>query len=184
MIKENINQPTVDISRLAQGRGIFWGIIILLLFALAVVSQMLSTQGFGISYQVSSSMPRGFYWRYPAKHLQVGSEVIVNPPLFAKNFLLAHHWLPNNGWLLKKIMAQAGDEVCNLDGRLIINGRYYGPIYTQTLQGEKVPQQSFCDQLKPDQYWLMGISDDRSYDSRYFGPVKGEQILSEVKKIS
>ena len=147
------------------------------LVMLALGEQTLLHKGYGFSYQVSDSMPKGWYVRLPLGTLKRGDWVFLRPPTFATLYLQRHHWLPNSGVLLKSIQALPGDWVCNHQKKLLINHRLAAILLTNDKNDQAILKQSFCRYLAAHEYLVLGLSDERSYDSRYFGPVQQSQIL-------
>jgi len=75
-------------------------------------------------------------------------------------------WAP----LLKPIAAVAGEQVCVEDGGLRIGGESYGKVYTEA-GGERLPHLTGCLTVGEGEVFVAS-KNDRSLDSRYFGPVK------------
>jgi type IV secretory pathway protease TraF len=69
--------------------------------------------------------------------------------------------------LLKPIAAIAGDQVCGRDGRLVVRGADYGPIYTE-VQAVPLPHLEGC-LLIPDGMVFVASREPKSIDSRYIG---------------
>ena len=84
---------------------------------------------------------------------------------------------------IKRVIAVAGDEVNLKDGRLYINGEQQDEPYTRRLPSYALPgynnQNIEYPYVVPDGYiWCMGDNRTNSNDSRYFGPVKLENVTS------
>lgn len=77
-----------------------------------------------------------------------------------------------NDRLIKRVIGLPGDTIKCLDSKIYINNEEksneYG--YGSNLQFSQIT-------LKEDEYFVMGDNRENSLDSRYFGPVTGEQIL-------
>lgn len=140
--------------------------------------------GFGLTYQVSTSMPKGFYFIRPAHHLYRGEVVVFKPPTRMQRLLLKHHWAPESGVLMKHVMAVPGDQVCYRSKSLWINNQRTAPIYHFYAPGKRLPQYHFCEKLKPDQYLLISTKVKESFDSRYFGPINRKKIIGEAIQYS
>lgn len=140
--------------------------------------------GYGLTYQVSTSMPMGWYYYRPIQHLQRGQWVSLTAPDFAERYLQQRHLVPHSGILIKAIAAMPGDFVCQQSGQLMINHRVAATLLRQDRFQQAITQRSFCRFLVKDEYVVLGISDPRSYDSRYFGPVNRRQILAEAIPLS
>jgi len=115
--------------------------------------------------------------------------------------------------LVKRVVGLPGDVLELRGNLLVINGEpvQYGPIAEQLLRdlppaersnrtfaAEQLPGQphavagnpaaralrSFAPvRVPPDQYFMMGDNRDDSFDSRYWGPVAGDQIVGRATSV-
>lgn len=152
----------------------------LFLISLAVSIKIIRELGYGITYQATPSMPKGFYLIEPAKTIKKGDIVIFRPPKSTLNFLLKHKWIPNSGLLMKHIVAVFGDKVVEQKGTIWINNQKTGPVYKYYAPGKILPNSNFQGVLQPHQYLLMSTRIKRSFDGRYFGPVSGKDIVGKA----
>lgn len=76
------------------------------------------------------------------------------------------------GWL-KRIAAQAGDEVCWADGHVLVNQEVRGEL--PLLQDYPLPVLRTCQALGTEEVLTMGV-DTRSFDGRYTGPITREEV--------
>lgn len=150
------------------------------LSALAWLCQRLHSHHYDLSYQVSRSMPQGWYYLHPITTLHRGTWVSLYPPPFAAAYLQQKHLAPTSGILIKAIAAVPGDWVCQKHQRLWVNHQAVASLLTVDSQHQAIAQQAFCQILSQDEYLVLGLSDSRSYDSRYFGPIHRRQILAEA----
>lgn len=156
-----------------------------LIFALATILfiSLIHSEGYGFTYQVSRSMPRGFYFIKPVHRLRHGDIVIFHPPTLALTFLIQKGLVPENGILMKNVMGIPGDYVCKKNHRIWINHRYIAPVYIHGLNQEYLPSKPFCQTLTKNQYLLMSTYISRSFDGRYFGPVSKSRIIGKAIKV-
>jgi conjugative transfer signal peptidase TraF len=124
-----------------------------------VLTAVVSTRW--VRLNLSSSVPLGFYrLERLAPPLQRGTLVVLPVPVAVRPWLA--WWRP----LLKPVAALAGDEVCNVEGTLVIHGVSYGPIYPEA-EGRPLPHLDGC-QVVPDGTVFLASHAPRSLDSRYF----------------
>lgn len=143
---------------------------------LGLFIHILQLKGYGLSYQVSSSMPKGWYLRLPIVQLRRGDWVFLSPPTFAQAYLQKNQWLPDSGILLKSLQGMPGDWVCQKHQQLFINKTLVATLQTLDSHQQAIAQRSFCRRLNNHEYLVLGMSDPRSYDGRYFGPIDRSQI--------
>lgn len=162
-------------------------LVITALIVLAVICLLLSfakTLGYGLSYQGSISMPQGWYWLKPiALPLAHKTIVVFHPDDATRHYLLAHKWLRPRVVLMKYVFAGPGDDVCIKQHTVWINGNKTVDVLANYAVGKPLPQLVFCRALGGDEYWLMSDKIVNSFDSRYFGPVKINNIIAKAYPI-
>ena len=129
-------------------------------------------------YNASGSAPLGFY--YLERRLPVRGELAVfKPPPAIELMIIAHRILPAAVPLLKRIAAAGGDEVCRANepvGAISINGKVIGEVLEKDQEGRALPTWEGCMRLIEGEFFLLQPH-PLSFDSRYFGPVQGCDIL-------
>ncbi len=85
--------------------------------------------------------------------------------------------------MVKRVAGMPGDFVeINADFDITVNGQKVGKGFWH-LQGQDpvFVREHFTGSrlLGDDEYWMMGLS-EKSFDSRYFGPVRSEQIRGKA----
>lgn len=117
-------------------------------------------------YNSTASMPYGFYRVY---------NQIYTPH---KGDIVMVKITSQNDKLLKKVVALAGDRVKITNKKVYINNKAInnGSIYNCDTHGVPLKPYLVDKILEDDEIFIMG-ENDRSYDSRYFGPIKISQSL-------
>lgn len=163
----------------------FYKVVLLITFSILTmvfISFIVSMKkrGFTITYQITSSMPKGFYLVVPVKELHRSDIVVFRPKESTLAFLQERHWVPSTGWMMKYVMAIPGDAVCTYDHMLWINQKRIGRIYEHDSSGRLLPSQFFCGKLEGHKYLLISTRIDQSFDSRYFGPIDKKCIKGKA----
>ncbi len=161
----------------------------ILIIAIAILIIMLSLQ---LRFNATSSMPRGIY-REVNTPLIVGSIVEVCLPTDMAQFGKSRGYIhagncPGNAEpLLKEVVALGGDNLQVNDQGVFINGKLlphssvlhldelHRPLISHVINTRFV--------LGVDEVWFYGVSDPKSWDSRYYGAVKRENIRHILKPI-
>ena len=143
---------------------------------------------------ITESLPLGVYKLYPVKDtIKIGDIVQFKPNENTIEFLKDREYLSEIAdTLVKEVAADYSnrDEIkfiydVNLEQNLLYVGeKNYGPIFLKDSKGRNITSVSLED-LRPknkDEYLLLS-SHYKSYDSRYFGLIKRNQILNiaEIK---
>lgn len=160
-----------------------WIFISLLLFLFWGVFEI-KKLGYGVTYQSSSSMPKGFYFVEPVKQIHRLDRVLFYPPEKFLKFAKYHHWIPHGGLLMKYVMAMPGDMVCKKNGFFWIRHRKIGKVYRYYAPQKLLPSRPFCGILKNNQYLLVSTKNPHSFDSRYFGPIDRQSIIGTCRKVT
>lgn len=114
-------------------------------------------------YNSTPSIPVGFYYLSANAEPKVGDNIALVFPEKPKH------------QFLKPVSAVEGDFVCSQDGTLSINGSDVAVALKKDSKGNALPRTEICRKLEKDEFFVLS-SHKRSYDSRYFGPVKRLQI--------
>ena len=141
---------------------------------------------------ITESLPLGVYKLYPIKDtIKIGDIVQFKPDEDTVKFIKNRGYLPEiANTLVKEVAADYSnrDEIklvydTNLKLNLLYVGeKNYGPIFLKDSKGRDITFVSLED-LKPknsDEFLLLS-SHYKSYDSRYFGLIKRNQILNIAK---
>lgn len=158
-------------------------LILLSLGLLEIVIYGLHVWGWGLSDQESQSMEPGWYLTYPVffnHKIKTGDIVLFNPDKTTEQLMLARGWIGPNTPMMKYVRAESGDVVCIHDQALWMNQVLVGEIKQQDSLGRPLPQISFCRKLKEGEFFMVSTRRPNSFDSRYFGVVKLNQILARA----
>ena len=151
--------------------ALFGGLLFLLL--LFSCSQFFTGKLF--LYNYTDSLPHGIYLMYSGQP-QKGELVVIKPEGLAGKLIRERHYLRNGGYLLKHIVGVKGDSVCTEKGVLFVDGVNYGGIDACDREGRPLPRYRFCGRLK-DGYVVAVKGMKNSFDSRYYGPIRSEDIV-------
>ena len=130
-------------------------------------------------YNPSASVPIGYYWLTEFdgnSELKIGSYVVTPTPIQYRLMAAKRHYLPINVPLIKKVVAISGDEICRQHQTVSINGKPVAVALTADKKGRKLPSWTGCFVLKNDEFFALMDAKD-SFDGRYFGALKTENII-------
>jgi conjugative transfer signal peptidase TraF len=160
---------------------------IFLLIAFLVVASLVYKSG--LILNVTPSMKRGLYLSQKGI---IGRGDIVSACLIepykqvgiARNYIEKGEKCNGSDPLIKQVIAVPGDDVMLTDSYIEVNGDIYPykTYYQDSLQRPLAvyPRGKY---FKTKGYWLIGNHDMKSWDSRYWGPVSKEQIISKLKPV-
>ena len=120
-----------------------------------------------IFFNRTASMPMGIYVKNSKNKLTIGDIIVF----YSRD---------KNSNLLKYIAAHERDEYCiDFENTLWVKGF---PVAQKSIAKyhDELPTQSLCQTLKKDELLVLG-EHPNSYDSRYFGPIKRQQIVAQVE---
>ena len=109
--------------------------------------------------------------------LSVGSIVLVPLPAEAAKLAAQRGYLPTRVPLLKRVGAVAPQHVCIVDALAWIDGVPMATILAADRLGRALPSWQQCRRLRPDELFLLSVTNPASYDSRYFGPVSASTVI-------
>jgi len=130
-----------------------------------------------ILYPASASLPKGFYLRTFGA-VEIGKIAAFPMPEVARRYEAQHgDQVPESFLFMKPIAAGPGDQVCNGPAGLFLNGRHLATTASHDALGNPLPVWSDCQQLKEDEFFMLSDYAPNSFDSRYFGPIKTDEIV-------
>jgi conjugative transfer signal peptidase TraF len=155
------------LRRVARGLAAGWFVVV----SIGCLGQWL-----GLACNRTESLPIGYYRTRPlGPQLERGELVAVDPPPAFRQMVREREYLRPGERFFKKLLALPGDTVC-LDGHQFrVNDRVIGPVLLEDRNGRALPQLSFCGRVAAGTYWV-GTDHVRSFDSRYFGPVRRSEF--------
>jgi len=141
----------------------------------------------GLRINFSSSEPIGFYQTRPFSpmaDLHQGDLVVFCPDITHERFPFIEkgHCPTGIAPLLKQVAGLSGDTVTETDEGIAINGKAMAlskPKARSMTYDLPLPRWRGAHTLRQNEIWVYGAGDPvNSFDSRYFGPVRAESILS------
>jgi conjugative transfer signal peptidase TraF len=134
-----------------------------------------------VIYNPSDSVAIGWYRVDPRARgsaaLHVGSLVLVSLPAHATALAARRRYLPLGTPLLKPVAAVAPQRVCVAGGIVRIDGRTVAATLRADGRGRPLLAWAQCRRLRPGELFLLSTTNQASFDSRYFGPVRASSVL-------
>ncbi len=132
---------------------------------------------------VTPSVPVGFYLTAPIAVEPVpGDLVYFAPETVLGSTLSARGYVSPDAALLKPVAAAAGQHVCIHDGVLDIDGKPFSRLRPTDRLGRPLQPFHICRTLTRGELYV-AVRDDRSLDSRYFGPVMIGAVLGKARPL-
>ncbi|MBZ0261128.1 MAG: S26 family signal peptidase [Hyphomicrobiales bacterium] len=126
-------------------------------------------------WNASESVPVG--WYFVTKRLpKIGEIAVIRPTEWVRTYASARGYLPQKVLLLKPIVASEPSIICRFGRFVFVDGKHVAKAAIMDKKHRPLPVWKGCMALKPSQYFVLGRHRD-SFDSRYFGPVDGGQVI-------
>ena len=132
-------------------------------------------------YNPSPSAPIGWYRLRPDVYAKRDDLVAALAPVSGAALALERDYFPPNIPLIKTVWAVSGQQICHLDGQVLVQGRPALIVLKHDVLGRALPSRSGCYELLKDEVFLVSNDVQTSFDSRYFGPVKRDNLLGRVE---
>jgi conjugative transfer signal peptidase TraF len=130
-------------------------------------------------WNASASAPIGLY-RVAAGTPARDDLVLVRLPDFVGYLAAQRRYLPLNVPLVKRLAALPTEHVCAFNDAIIIGGDIVARLRKIDTQGRPLPWWNGCRALNQNEVFLLGSDKNRSFDSRYFGPVPAENVIGRL----
>ena len=137
-----------------------------------------------IYFNVTTSLPQGFYLRIPCKECRRGDYIVYEPSEEVKTMIIENGWGDGERNFLKKIGATEGEKYF-IDAETLkfeIEGKYIGQVYESDNAGNILPKLRGEYEV-PKDYVLPIATSARSFDGRYSGAIPKSQIKARVVPI-
>lgn len=130
-------------------------------------------------WNASASAPIGLY-RVISGAPQRGDLVLVRAPKSLAKLAAERSYLPLGVPLVKRVAALSGNEVCAFHEAIFVEGKVAAKRSKADKAGRPLPRWNDCRELGSGELFL--LTDDRSdsFDSRYFGPVSGANVIGRL----
>ena len=161
------------------GKALIAGVITLAVIGTS--GQMLFPPKPVLFYNPSYSAKIGWYKLRVDEPIVTGSQVAAYAPDWARKLADERGYLPYDYPLIKTVWAVQGDEVCYNNGWVRVPKRPDIAILGQDVLGRDMPQKSGCHVLKAGEYLIISPDVQTGFDSRYFGPVRIDNIVGVVE---
>ena len=158
---------------------VFTGMLVglaLLLASAAVGAQPL------LVWNATASAPIGLYRVKPldSRPSQLGELVLIRPDATSARVYAERGYLPFGVPLLKRVVAVAGQGVCERDGVLSIDGRHVADALPTDGRGRPLVAWSGCRQLRDGEAFVLMVEVPASLDGRYFGPTPIRSVIGRA----
>ena len=132
-------------------------------------------------WNASSSVPIGLYF-IEATRPDLGDLALVQLPAGIARLANQRGYLQSTNDVLKPVAAVAGDWVCRFGTSILVNGHIAALAQNADGAGRPMPSWQGCHRLAQGQVFL--LSDPiNSFDSRYFGPIAGSQVIGRAHRL-
>jgi conjugative transfer signal peptidase TraF len=147
----------------------------------------------GVCWNATASMPKGLWRTVPLQGPLHAGDIVTFCPAEAvaelglrRGYLDGGHCPGGVAPLLKPVAAVPGDEVVidargiSVNGRLILRSR---PLQTDPAGRPLTAIAQGAYRVDPSSVWIVSGHDERSYDSRYWGPLQITTILARATTV-
>jgi conjugative transfer signal peptidase TraF len=132
-------------------------------------------------WNASPSIPIGLYWATSRKPIK-GKLAVIRLPERTRQFAHQRGYLPKSALLIKPVVASAGDAVCRHGALVTINGYWGAAARLLDGSGRSLPRWRGRRRLTASQIFALAATGG-SFDSRYVGPIDGENVLGTAVPI-
>lgn len=130
-------------------------------------------------WNATASAPRGLYGVFPGAVIRPGDFVIARVPSRYRKLVVVRRYLAAGVPLVKRVLAQAGDEVCARDHDILLNQRLVAKRRSTDGAGRVMPTWQGCIILTGEEVFLL-MGDPASLDGRYLGPLDRADIMGKA----
>jgi len=157
------------------------GILSLATLCTASLMQIVRPSVPRLLYNPSPSAHVGWYKLRPNEYARRGDLVAALAPENGAVLAIEREYLPPNIPLIKTVWAVSGEQICHENGQVLVQGQPALVVLKHDVLGRPLPSRYGCYELSKNEVFLISNNVQTSFDSRYFGPVKRENLLGRVE---
>ncbi len=163
-----------------------WREILVVSVSLAALTAYLATAKIWLVFNSTPSLPEGFY-RLEDLDASIETEdldgqlVWLELPPALQLEIESRGYVPRGARLAKRVVGLPGESWCVRAGRWSIEGQDMGPVFDVDTVGNPLGHPTGCHLLGDDEV-LVATDMPRSFDSRYFGPVKRSALIGTLEE--
>jgi conjugative transfer signal peptidase TraF len=147
-----------------------------------LITPELKTPAVRIIYNASESAPRGLYLIGPASRVRAGDLVVVRLRRDVGAIAAQRGYLPAGLPLIKRVAAIAPQRVCADTAGVRVDGESLVQTTDEDAAGRPLSAWHGCRELVNTELFLLSAH-PASFDSRYFGPVDGVQVVGRARPL-
>jgi conjugative transfer signal peptidase TraF len=147
-----------------------------------LIAPELKTPAVRIIYNASDSAPRGLYLIEPASRVRAGDLVVVRLRRDVGALAAQRGYLPAGVPVIKRVAAIAPQRVCADTTGVHVDGESVAQALDADAAGRPLPAWHGCRALVDTELFLLSAH-PASFDSRYFGPVDGIQVVGRARPL-
>jgi conjugative transfer signal peptidase TraF len=129
-------------------------------------------------WNASPSVPLGLY-RIDLGPVRPRDLVLIRLPPDVAELAARRNYLPKSAYLIKFVLAVAGDQVCRLGDRILVRSVFAARALTRDSLGRPMPSWQGCRLLASGDLFLLA-DNQQSFDSRYFGVVSTREVVGRA----
>jgi conjugative transfer signal peptidase TraF len=129
-------------------------------------------------WNASPSVPLGLY-RIDPSPVRRSDLVLIRLPSDVAELAARRNYLPKSTYLIKFVLAVAGDQICRLGDRVFVRGVLAARAHTRDSLGRPMPSWQGCRRLASGELFLLA-DNQQSFDSRYFGVVSASDVVGRA----
>ena len=129
-------------------------------------------------WNASPSVPRGLYAVDRATP-KVGDLVLIRLPARLAALAARRGYLPRGAFLIKPVVAVAGDTVCRRGVRVSVRGKLAATAHSADASLARCPPGTAAEHCNPARYFLLSDHPD-GFDSRYFGALPVRSVVGRA----
>ncbi len=152
------------------------------LMLLAIVPNIHNGKLHFLIYNTTPSIPVGIYRLHrdaDTRPISVEDIAVYPIPESVIGLVEARRYIHPKNALIKPVVGERGDYVCTEGRAVVVNSSSYGRIREADSFGRPLPWFRFCGTVEDDVIFTF-INDERSFDSRHYGPIKRADIIGRA----